>query len=90
MVVVEFTSLLKRFFPNLQSEKVDASDVKQLLVSLDQKYPGLSGYLIDEQGSLRKHVNIFVNGKTIEDRIKLSDKLFNQDKVNIIQALSGG
>jgi len=90
MVSVKFTSLLKRFFPTLTSVKVEATSVEELLVELDKQYDGLSGYLIEEHGGLRKHVNIFINGNMIKDREKLSDKLNRNDKVNIIQALSGG
>lgn len=90
MVTVQFTSLLQRFFPNLKTEQVEATSVAQLLEELDIKYPGLSSYLIEEHGGLRKHVNIFVNGTMIKDREQLSDTLLHDDKVNIIQALSGG
>ena len=90
MIRVEFTSLLKRFFPNLTSLSIEANSVAELISELDVKYPGLSAYLIQEHGGLRKHVNIFVNGCMIKDRVNLSDSLLHNDKVNIIQALSGG
>jgi len=90
MVTVEFTSLLQRFFPNLKTEQVQANSVAQLIAELNIKYPGLSSYLIEENGGLRKHVNIFVNGNMIKDREQLLDTLLHHDKVNIIQALSGG
>ncbi len=90
MVSVEFTSLLKRFFPTLASVKVEATSINELLIELDKQYDGLSGYLLEEQGGLRKHVNIFVNGNMIRDRKKLSDELKKNDRVNILQALSGG
>ncbi len=90
MVKVQFTSLLKRFFPNLKAEELEANTVEELVLSLDKIYPGLRAYLLEEQGNLRKHVNIFVNGTMIKDRVSLSDRLLHNDKVNIIQALSGG
>ncbi len=90
MARVEFTSLLKRFFPDLKSEEVSADNVQELLIELDKKYKGLSAYLIHEQGELRQHVNIFINGNMINDRINLTDEISEKDKINIIQALSGG
>lgn len=90
MVKVEFTSLLQRFFPELNSVEIEASNVKELLAELDKKYEGLSTYLIHENAGLRKHVNIFINGNMIKDRAKLSDQLSTNDTINIIQALSGG
>ena len=90
MITVEFTSLLKRFFPELAPVKVEANTVFELVQEIDKHFSGLATYLVEEHGGLRKHVNIFVNGKMIKDREKLSDSLSENDKVNIIQALSGG
>ncbi|MCB0410377.1 MAG: MoaD/ThiS family protein [Flavobacteriales bacterium] len=90
MAKVQFTSLLQRFFPDLKPEEVEAANVKELLSKLDKIYTGLSTYLVEENGGLRKHVNIFVNGVMIKDRIHLSDKIGSNDTINIIQALSGG
>jgi hypothetical protein len=45
---------------------------------------------LDEQGSLRKHVNIFIDGKMINDRNKLSDPFTTGSEIYIMQALSGG
>jgi len=58
--------------------------------SIDQDFPGIKDYILDDQGSLRKHVNIFVDGSLISDRIKLQDKLNANSEVYIMQALSGG
>jgi len=90
MAKVQFTSLLVRFFPDIKSEEVSASSVKELLTELDTKYKGLSTYLIEDNGELRKHVNIFINGNMIKDRQQLSDTITKNDTINIIQALSGG
>jgi molybdopterin synthase sulfur carrier subunit len=90
MPTVSFTYALKRFFPDIDSQQVDAADVRDLLDKLDVKFPGLKGYIVDDQGRLRKHVNIFHNGTLIDDRVKLSDELTNTSEVYIMQALSGG
>lgn len=48
------------------------------------------GYVLDDQGALRRHMNIFVNGEPIADRTSLSDPVSDQDEVFVMQALSGG
>jgi molybdopterin converting factor small subunit len=53
-------------------------------------YPGLTDYLVDEQGALRKHVNIYIGENLIEDRTNLKDIVNPSDEVLIFQALSGG
>jgi sulfur-carrier protein len=90
VAVVEFTRNLQRFFPTLATTDVQATSVRELVTRLEQKYPGLSTYLVDDLFSLRQHVNIFVDGTMIQDREKLSDKLSPTARVHIIQALSGG
>ena len=87
---VNFTSALKRFYPNLEKQKVEAASVSELVAALDLKYPGLKGYLVDEQGRLRKHVNIYIGDNLVEDREGLQDTLKANDEILIFQALSGG
>ena len=90
MATVKFTALLQRFYPDLTALEMEAGDVANLLQQLNDRYPKFKGYITDEQGRLRKHVNIFVNGKMIRDREALSDALNTTDEVFILQALSGG
>jgi len=90
MVKVNFTYALKRFYPDLKEVELNAPDVKELLQLVESHYPGIRNYLVDDQGALRQHVNIFVNRKMMSDRIKLSDRLEENSEVYIMQALSGG
>lgn len=47
-------------------------------------------YVLDDQAALRKHMNIFVNGNRVRDRLHLSDPVPENAEVYVIQALSGG
>ncbi len=90
MPKVSFTRALKRFYPDLDSIEVSASNVAELLDQLNLQHPGLKDYLVDEQGQLRQHVNIFIGDKLIRDKVNLLDEVDDQDEVFIMQALSGG
>lgn len=90
MATVNFTHALKRFYPKLEPFSVSCETVGELIEIMDGKYPGLKNYIVDEQGQLRKHVNIFVRQKLIKDRIHLKDTIDPDDEVYIMQALSGG
>ncbi|HBK89326.1 MAG: MoaD/ThiS family protein [Cyclobacteriaceae bacterium] len=90
MPTIRFTAALKRFFPDLVDQEVSGNTVKDILVQVNQRYPGIQSYLIEETGGLRKHINIFVRGELITDRSGLQDELGAQDEVVIFQALSGG
>jgi len=48
------------------------------------------GYVLDDQGALRKHMVVFVNGQSIRDRTRLSDPVPDDAEIYIMQALSGG
>jgi hypothetical protein len=48
------------------------------------------GYVLDEQGMLRTHVNVFVDGTQVADRTLMDDPLGPTSEIHVIQALSGG
>jgi hypothetical protein len=81
---------LRRFFPALEEGRVGGETVAGVVRELDLRYPGLAGYLVDDRGALRKHVNIFVRGEPVADRNGLTDPTHPEDEVFILQALSGG
>ena len=87
---VTFTRHLARFFPGLTDGEVAGATVREVIDALDRRHPGLAGYLVDETGRLRRHVNIFVGEEPICDRETLSDKLSPGDTLFILQSLSGG
>ncbi|CAN5607230.1 N/A [soil metagenome] len=90
MAVVKFTKALKRFFPTLQDTAASGSTLAAVLAEMDTHYPGVKSYLLDENGQLRKHVNIFIDGNMITDRNTLNDVFTEHSEIYIIQALSGG
>ena len=87
---VTFTRHLQRFFPSLTAAEVPGRTVRELIDELERRHPGLASYLVDETGRLRRHVNVFVGEEPVRDRERLADALAPDDKVFILQALSGG
>lgn len=90
MAKINFTSALKRFFPSLETEQVSGENVSEVLQNLEKIHPGICDYIVDEEGELRKHVNIFLDGELIQDREGLQDAVEEQQEIFIFQALSGG
>ena len=66
---------------------VDGSTLDELFADLDRRYPGLRFRVVDEQGRLRRHMKVFVNGEAVRD---LASTIEWSDEVVIMQALSGG
>jgi sulfur-carrier protein len=48
------------------------------------------GYVLDDQGALRKHMAIFIDGRQVRDRVALTDSVDENAVVDLIQSLSGG
>lgn len=86
---VHFTSNLERHLA-VPSREVAGATVADALAAVFADNPKLRHYLLDDQGRLRKHVNIFVNGEPVADRERLSDAIAARDEVFVFQALSGG
>lgn len=71
-------------------QQVEGATVREVLSAVFALQPRIRGYVLDEQGSLRKHVMVFVNGQRIADREGLGDPLVPADEVQVFQALTGG
>lgn len=89
MATFSFASSIQRHVPAPPLE-VGGATVRAALQQVFEHNPRLRGYLLDDQGALRAHLVVFVDGVQIADRVALSDGLGAQSKVHVIQALSGG
>ena len=87
---IRFTKHLKRYFPSLEEITIAAGTLAEVVAELDRIHPGMASYLIEENGSLRKHVNIFIGEDLLRDRVALGDRIDEADEIFIMQALSGG
>lgn len=70
--------------------QVPGSDVGQLLQAVFEQHPGLRGYVLDEQGVVRHHVAVFVDGQALLDKRNLQQPVAIDGEVYVMQALSGG
>lgn len=89
MVRVVFTSNLQRHLP-CSPAQVDGLVIRDVLENVFEYNPRLRGYVLDDQGSVRKHMLIFVDGVPIRDRETLTDTVGDGAEVFVMQALSGG
>jgi sulfur-carrier protein len=89
MARVSFTSNLRRHreVPEAEAEGATVREVLEAVLGGD---PLLRSYVLDDQGRLRKHVNVYLNGGLVADRAGLSDATGPRDEIYVLQALSGG
>ncbi|MEO1280662.1 MAG: MoaD/ThiS family protein [Pseudomonadota bacterium] len=86
-VRVVLTGALLRLFPGARSNiDVRAATVDELLSVLDRQWPGMRDRLTDTTPGIRRHINIFVDGK----RASLETPLVDGATVYVLTAMSGG
>ena len=86
---VLFTSNLQRYVAVPESH-VGGANVAQALAAVFAAQPQVRDYVLDEQGHVRKHVHIYVDGVRIADRERLTDPVNADSEICVLQALSGG
>jgi hypothetical protein len=89
MARVTFTQNIQRHV-ECPPRDIAGETVREILAGYFRENPRAEGYVLDEQGALRKHMMVFVDGRQIEDRTKLSDAVSENAEVAVMQALSGG
>lgn len=86
---VTFTANLQRHLdcPSLEAA---GDSVAAVMADVFEQRPQMRSYIVDDQGHLRRHVNIFVANAMIKDRKALTDPVGADEEVFVFQALSGG
>ncbi len=89
MAQVTFTDNIQRHIPCPPME-VPGQTVREILEQVFVHQPLMRSYILDDQGRVRKHMVIFVDGVQIRDPRGLSDRVSASGTVYVMQALSGG
>jgi sulfur-carrier protein len=86
---VYFTANLRRHVdcPSVEAPGATLRDVLSHVFAGQER---LGGYVLDEQGALRKHMTILIDGQRVRDRAALSDPVLVTSEIFVMQALSGG
>ena len=89
-ITVRIPTPLQKLTGNQAEVAVEGSTVDDIISSLDRQYPGLKGRLCDEQGKLRRFVNVYVNEEDIRFLKQEGTPVKDGDEVSIIPAIAGG
>ncbi|MFZ9228685.1 MAG: MoaD/ThiS family protein [Prochlorococcaceae cyanobacterium] len=81
---------LQKFTNDEASVSLEASSIDALIDALDGRFPGFKGRLCDENGKLRRFLNIYVNSEDIRFLDNQSTPLSPGDEVSIVPAVAGG
>lgn len=86
MATVRLRGPLKRLAGARSDHALGGATVGEVLVSLESAHPALDGWIMDERGAIRRHINVFVNGELGNRETAVGD----DDRVDVLPAISGG
>jgi sulfur-carrier protein len=86
MPVVRLRGPLKRLTGDRSEHAIDGGSVGELLVAIERAHPAAQGWILDERGVLRRHINVFVNG----ERGDQDTPVAAEDRIDVLPAISGG
>jgi molybdopterin synthase sulfur carrier subunit len=86
MALVRLRGPLKRLADGRSEHAVEGATVAELLRAVERTHPAVSGWILDERGLIRRHINVFVNGELGAEETAVGD----DDRVEVLPAISGG
>ncbi|MEZ4733296.1 MAG: MoaD/ThiS family protein [Caldilineaceae bacterium] len=90
MATVLVPTPLRRLTGGQSKLTVEGSDVGALIQTINQQYPGISDKILDEEGNVKRFINVFVNDDEIRTLQGLATTVKESDRVSIVPAMAGG
>ena len=81
---------LRKFTAGAETVEVEAATVQEALDNLDSKFPGFRASVCDESGSLRRFINIYLDGEDVRFLENLRTETRDGSEIAIVPAISGG
>ncbi len=89
-VRVNLPTVLRSHAGGTKSVSVDGSTVGDALRALEAEYPALVGQVINEDGTLHKFVNVYLNDDDVRYLSALDTPVTDADELSILPAVAGG
>lgn len=87
---VKIPTPLRKLTNNEAEIEIQASTIREAISELQSRYPGIQERLVDENGEVRRFVNVYVNEEDIRFLQNQETPLKDNDEVSIIPAIAGG
>lgn len=87
---VRIPSPLRKHTGGAAQVQVGATDVRGVISELEDAHPGLAERILDEDGELRRFVNVFVRDEDVRYQDGLDTNVSDGDVVSIVPAVAGG
>jgi molybdopterin converting factor small subunit len=86
MTVVCVRGPLRKLAGGRSNHELDGATIAELLRALELRHPEVSGWILDERGLIRRHINVFVNG----ERGDGTTAVRSDDCIEVLPAITGG
>lgn len=86
MALVCIHGPLRKLAGGRDEQEVGGATVHELLRELEREHPSVAGWILDERGAIRRHINVFVNGERGGEETAVAAG----DRVEVLPAITGG
>ena len=90
MPSVRIPTPLRKLTNELEVVEASGSNIGEILENLDKAFPGLKDRICDEEGNVRRFVNVFVNDEDIRFLEEKATPVKEADEISIVPAIAGG
>jgi MoaD family protein len=81
---------LRPYVGNADRVQIEAETVGEAIRALVERYPQLKAQLLDDQGRVRRHVNVFLNDRNVNELGGLGVQVRDNDRILLLPAIAGG
>jgi sulfur-carrier protein len=90
MPSVRIPTPLRKLTNEVEVVETSGSNISEVLENLDKAFPGLKDRICDENGDVRRFVNVFVNDEDIRFLEEKATLVKDTDEISIVPAIAGG
>jgi|TARA_B100000073_G_C23402244_1_gene439719 molybdopterin synthase sulfur carrier subunit len=90
MAIVRIPTPLRRLTKEQDEVNSGASNVNDLIQDLEDQFPGIKDKICEDDGSIRKFINIYINDEDIRFLEGPETNIKEDDTISIIPAIAGG
>ncbi len=89
-VKVRIPTPLRKITNDLEEVEAQGANITEIIADLEANYPGLKERICEDDGSLRRFVNLYLNDEDIRFKDNMKTTLSDGDELSIIPAIAGG
>jgi molybdopterin synthase sulfur carrier subunit len=86
MALVSLRGPLRKLVGGQARLELEGGTVLTVLRDLERRHPEITGWVLDERGQIRRHINVYINGEKGREETPVGER----DRVDVLPAITGG